>query len=609
MKWKKTKLFLSFLYPYWFKEAMLFLLMIIGTISGLASPYALKIILDESIPHKDLNGLIGILSLLALIYLLRLLTGILSDYLTTWISNKVVNDIKIRLFSNLLTFPYVYFEDNKPGDIIQKVNHEIHKVQSFLTSSLIRFSNNFFNISGLSVMLFLLDKNLFFLSMIVFPASILINRSLNKRIKRLIKQSSKQEGELYNFFIDRLKNIKVIKGFNGLQRETRGITERLSRLFDIYQKTSNYSSVSRNASTFFVVLGPLIVLGYGGHRVIASSLTVGALVAFIQYMNRFYAPSSDMVYLYVDYVRAKVSMDRIMPLLMGPPESQELQINGKRGAGYGEDRPGNAGDQYALPPEGGRWPMGTVYSLRLENIYFCFGDNKVLQGFSMEFVKGKRYALVGLSGSGKSTLIKLLCRFYVPLNGRIIVNGDLPLDQVELHEWNESISVIHQEPLLFMESLRHNLTYGNTHAPDAMLWTALDNAGCTSFVTGLPQLLDTFLGEGEGSVMLSGGQQQQVSLARAFLRNTDILVLDEATSAIDSYKEKKILRRLQECFGDKIIISVSHRLSSIKDFDEIIVLKDGRLIEKGTHDQLVRIKGIYYTQFENQLNDVASSFA
>lgn len=585
MNWAKFKLFFSFLSPFWMQEAAMFLLMIAATTAGLASPYALKIILDDDIPQKNYRGLLFILCGLVLTYLLRLGFDYLSEYLTTWIGNKVINNIKITLFSNLVRFPYSYFEDNKPGDIIQKVNLEVHKVQSFLTSSLTRFCSNIFTLAGLTVMLLLLDRRLFLISASVFPIAILINRSFTGKLKRLIVKSSQQEGDVYNFLIDRLRNIKLIKGLNGAAREIDAIRQRYFTLFGLYQKTTVYSSLSRNLSSLLVVLGPVVVLAYGGRQAIAGTLSIGALIAFIQYLNRLYAPANDMVYLYTDYIRVKVSMDRIFPLLSGQ---------------YGaDDRMACSNAVATMRPT-----RDPIHCINLDNIHFAYGGQKVLRGANIQLSKGKRYGLVGMSGSGKTTLIKLLNRFYVPDKGQISVNGEIHAEKIDVHSWNEHLTIVHQEPLLFKESLRFNLTYGNQRATDDEIWAALDDADCLPFVSLLPALLDTPLGEGEDGIQLSGGQQQQISLARAFLRNTDVLILDEASSAIDSFKERKILQRLKKRFENKLVLSVSHRLSSIRDFDEILVLAEGRLTERGTHDQLIRLRGTYYKQFEAQLGDI-----
>ncbi|WP_143306393.1 ABC transporter ATP-binding protein [Chitinophaga vietnamensis] len=574
MKWKDYQVFFSYLYPFWVRELLLFVLMIAGTLAGLASPYALKLIIDQYIPGKDYAGLLAVLGVLIIIYLLRMLIGFWSDYISTWIANKVVHNIKQNLFSNLMRQPYAYFEENNPGDIIQKVNQEVHKIQYFLTNSILRLSYNIFSIAGLSSMLLLLDYKLFLVALSVFPFSIILNRLWNRKIKVLVEKISVAEGGIFNFYIDRIRNMKVIRTYNAAGKESSALEEKLDQLFSLYRRSGIYSSLSRNASSFFLMAGPLIMLAYGGYRVMLGALTTGTLVAFIQYMNRLYAPSNDIVFFYVDYVNAKVSMKRILPLL------------GKFGK---------------LPSGRDSVSEQAIASLRLNKICFRYNQTEIISALSFEFVSGKSYALVGLNGSGKSTLLKVIGRLYDPQEGDIIVNDTQSLAEIPAAEWYEHVNIIHQEPLLFMETIRFNLDYGGRGATDHEMWEALEAVGLRSFVEQLPAGLDTVLGDGKTGIILSGGQQQQVVIARALLRGGQVLILDEATSAIDSYKEQLILQNIIDRYRSKIVIAISHRLSTVRDLDEIIVLHQGRIVENGTHHHLVAKEGQYCAIFESQM--------
>ncbi|QJB32206.1 ABC transporter ATP-binding protein [Chitinophaga oryzae] len=581
MRRKDYLLFFSYVYPYWFRELLMFALMLLGTAAGLASPYALKVIIDQNIPEKDYAGMLLVLGALLLIYVLRMFIGFLSDYIGTWIANKVVHDIKQNLFHSLLQQPYIYFDHHNPGDIIQVVNQEIHKIQQFLTSSFLRLSYNLFSIAGLSFMLFFLYPALFLIALSVLPFPIVLNRVWNKKIKMLVGKISTAEAGIFNFYIDRIKNVKVIRNYNAAGTEQRQLVSRLDRLFGLYLQSASYSSLSRNVSGFFIMIGPLIMLAYGGYQVIAGLMTTGTLVAFIQYMNRLYTPSSDIFNFYTDFVNARVSMERILPLLK------------KQGTAV-TDTPA---------PLAGK----TVDSLELENISFSYETTMVIRHLSAGFYSGRSYALVGLNGAGKSTLLKLLCRFYPLQDGNITVNGATNLGDIDMTNWNDYVNIVHQEPLLFAESIRFNVAYGNTTAADADIWRVLEAADINAFVAQLPAGLDTVLGEGKDGIILSGGQRQQLVIARALLRGGQVLVLDEATSAVDGYREQKILSNILRYYRKGIVISISHRLSSIRDLDEILVLHNGSVAEKGTHAELVNARGYYYEIFEHQLNNESAT--
>ncbi|RAJ08325.1 ABC transporter ATM/ATP-binding cassette subfamily B protein [Chitinophaga skermanii] len=572
MKWQDYKLFFSFLRPHLWKEAMLFLIMIAGTVAGLASPYALKLIIDDYIPAGNVRGIIGLLAGLTVVYGMRLLLGYWSDYLGTWIANRVVHSMKLRLFSNLLQQPYAYFEANNPGDIIQKVNHEVHKIQSFLVGSFLRITNNVLLLVGLSFMLCLLHPGLFLLSLTVFPFSIFFNRYWNKEVKKVVEASSVKEGEVYNYFIDSIRQFKLIKLHQANSFEEKRLNNHLDNLFNLYQRATVLSSLSRNLAMFFVAAGPLLILGVGGYFTIQGALTTGSLVAFIQYMNRLYAPANDLVYFHVDFVKAKVSMQRIMPLL-----------------------------QYTPTPT----PTGTlqvpIESLVLKNIAFSHGGTTIIPHLDITFEKGRSYAIAGWNGSGKSTLVKLLCQLYPPQSGELLINGQHNLLHFAPGEWFERIAVVHQEPLLFNDSIRFNILYGLHDVSEADMRQALQDTGMYAFVMEQPAGWDTKIGEGEGQVMLSGGQQQQLALTRALLKKSEVLILDEATSAVDASREANILSCLRKMQHDKIIITISHRLSAVMAMDEVLLLKNGQIAAQGSHEYLLSTNTDYMALFGSQI--------
>jgi ABC-type bacteriocin/lantibiotic exporter with double-glycine peptidase domain len=576
-------IFFSYIFPYRYKEAALLLLMIAGNALSLASPYALKIIIDDVIPSKNYGYLLIILSALTFIYIVRFSFSFISDYLNTWLSNRIVNDLKMQLFSNLMEMSYSYFEKNKSGEVIQIAHNEVHKIQHFLTNSIIRLLNSTFSLIGLGTMLCILDYKLFLISILIFPISVIINKYFNKKIRSFIEESSKKEGDIYSFYIDRIKNIKLLKSFNASDREKKSLSSKLHAAFNIYLKISTLSSFSKNGSSFFVALGPLIVLAIGGYQVMEGLLTVGALVAFIQYLNRIYAPANDVIFLYVDYVRAKVSMNRIEPLLRPEHKVESSDL-----------------------PKGKIKQDETIQEITFKDIGFSYGSTRIIDGFNISLVRGKKYAFVGLSGSGKSTLVKLLSKFDQPEKGEIIINGDHLLNRIDTNSWMQKISIIHQEPLVLTETVRENLLYGKFSASEKELWKALQAVNLDVVFRQLPMQLDTQIGGGIDSTNLSGGQQQQIAIARALLKKSDVLILDEAASALDSIKEREILKNLSLQYSNKIIVSISHRLSSIIDFDQIIVLEKGRVKEMGNHKDLIKMKGSYYNLFKDQLQEELS---
>jgi ABC-type bacteriocin/lantibiotic exporter with double-glycine peptidase domain len=573
MKKQKIQMFGDFLRPYAMRELVVLVLMLTGTLLSLASPYFLKIIIDQVIPEKDLNQLVLILFALLILYVIRLGVDFCCDYLTTWISNRVINDIKIRMFSSLTRMPYTYFEENKPGDIIQKSSAEVQKIQGFLTSSVIRLLNNLFLLIGLTGMLCVLNLRLFVLSVLVVPASIAVNRLLNRKIKHQIELAGKEEGNVFSFYYDRIRNFKLIKDYNAGERELANLEGKWSQLFALYVKTACYSSLARNTSTLLVVTGPLLILGYGGYQAIHGLITVGSIVAFIQYMNRFYAPVNDMIFLYADYVKAKVSMNRVLPLLF--PDTKE-----------------DSGFIQAVP--------GSIEKVTVDNISLCLGGRAILDNLSLELKRGRRYGIVGMSGSGKTTLLKVLCKVYHPSSGRVLVNGHCPLDSVSEKWWREHVTIVNQEPLFLRESVLYNISYGRPDITEGEILQVLEQLELTEFINQLPDRLNTVVGEGEDGILLSGGQLQIIGLVRAFIKKADLIILDESTCSLDSIQEKRLLKKVFSRFREKILIVVSHRLSSLTDLDEVLVLQQGKIIQQGSPEGLVD-NGHFHQMFQAQL--------
>lgn len=576
MKWKDFKIVFAFVKPYWAWELLLLVLVLAGAVTGLALPYFLMLIIDRVIPSGDYEELMRLLGILTLVYIGRSIIGFAADYLNTWLGNQIVRNIKLKLFSNLLHMPFAYFETHKPGDILQQVNHEVDKVQHFLLSSIIRLLTNGATAISLGVVLFALNAPLFFMSAIVIPISIAVNRYFGNKLRKTVEASSKQEGGLYSFYFDRIKNIRLIKSFNAHEREMQDLGKRFNGLFGLYLRNAIYASSGRNLAAFLVALGPLVVFAYGGYQVMEKAMTIGALVAYIQYLNRLYAPSNDLIGLYVDYIRAHESVKRILPILQTiPPPGEQAGVQQLKNS--------------------------SIERITIQKLHFGYHKKPILRNINLVFEKGNRYAIVGPSGSGKSTLMKLLCRLYDYKHGRILVNQSVDLLTIGRHEWMERVTVISQEATILHDTIRNNLLYGSAMATDEQMYVALEKAGLAIFVRSLPQQLDTSIGDGEDSIVPSGGQMQQLALARVFLRNSEVLILDETTSAVDSLCDKTIFDSIFHYGRDKIIIAISHRLSTIRDFDEVIYLENGEVQETGSHEALSMAGGGYFELFKQQL--------
>lgn len=325
---------------------------------------------------------------------------ILSDWYFTRTSNRIVADIRKEVFSHLLKVRMDFYSKNKSGELVHKINNEIDKIQHVLTNSIVRFINNSFQIIGLIILLCSLNFKLFAISIIIFPLIIFTTRYFAPKLRKTYEDLSDKQANLTNFFKERFHNIRLIRSANSYQFEVDGLSNNLKRLNEVTDRSSLQSSLSRNISTFLIAMGPVIVFGWGGSMVLMQSLSLGSLVAFLQYLNRLYNPALDLFYLYDDIVRATVSMDQIIKLLDEP--AQELH-------------------GLSLSNE------SHLRNIIFRDVNFSFPGKNVLSNFNVVFERGKKYAIVGGSGSGKSTIVNLICRLYDPQSGYILADQRKPL--------------------------------------------------------------------------------------------------------------------------------------------------------------------------------------
>ncbi|MFV0591514.1 MAG: ABC transporter ATP-binding protein [Draconibacterium sp.] len=572
MKNKKIIIkFLLYLKPYWFKESVLFVLMLLGSLAGLASPYILKLIIDKVFPSKDYEYLIRILVVLFGINILRIAITFTSSYLYTWVSNHIMKDMRLELFSHFIRLPMSFFDKNKTGDILHRINNEVNTIQNIITGSVLRFVNNSFMVIGLTIALCWLNYKLFLIAVIALPFVLVNTLYFQPKIQRIIKKAREKESETLSFFIERFENVKLIKTYLTYDTEKSKLYQLISQLINLNLKNTVLTSTTSGISTFLISFSPLLILYWGGKQVMLSAMTIGSLVAFLQYLNRLYNPLRDLMGLYFDMIRALVSMKRVFEFLDAPRE--------KETKGQNREIPISA-------------------NIRFENVRFSFDGKVVLMDLNLELKQGKKYALVGQSGCGKSTLINLLCQFYETEEDNIYF-GQTSIKETGKNYLRSKIALISQENQLFHDSILENIRYGGKDITMDEVEEAAEFAGIHQHIVSLEQKYDTQTGD--KGTRLSGGQKQRIAIARAILKKADIIILDEATSGLDSESEKHIYSNLIRLFHNKTMLFISHRLSTVRDVDEIICMHEGHIIEKGSHNDLIEKRGFYWKLFQNQI--------
>ena len=564
--------FLKFLKPYWIQESIVFILMVLETVSSLAFPYILKIIIDDVFPNKDYELLIFILFVLLGITVGNIIIGFCSDYLFAWINNRIMLDIRSHLFNHLIQLPLGFYDRNKSGDIVYRMSNEVDRIQSFITSSALNLVHSLLILIGLTVALCWLNWQLFLLSIIVMPFLVLNILYFQPKIKDITEHGQKKGSEVMSYLIERFESIQLIQVCNAYNYENNRLRSQLNDLMDISMQNVTYSGIMRSISRFLTSLTPAIILGWGGHKVMLGVMSLGALVAFLQYLSRLFEPFRNLNRLYVELIRVSVSMKRVFEFL-------EIDVQ--------KNIDGSATSPFSFKKE-----------IAFTNLNFGYNGQSVLQDLNLRLEKGKKYALVGSSGCGKSSLINLLCRFYELNTGEITIDHT-PLPNIKLYELREHIGLVTQENQVFHDTIWDNIRYSKPESTPEEINSAIRIAGLDGFIEKSEEGALTLIGD-RGNT-LSAGQRQRIAIARAILKDSDILILDEATSALDSESEGKIIANLQDLYEDKTMIVISHRLSTIQQVDEIICLDGGRVVEQGTHEELIEEKGHYWRLFRKQL--------
>ena len=526
----------------------------------------MKIIIDDALPARQLYPLLLLICLLLCITALRLILSFSAEYLYSWAGNHLVRDIRIELFQHLLNLPIGFQHRQQTGELVFRLNSDVGVVQSVVTSSVLRFVHSVLTLVGLVAVLCSLDTTLFLFSTSVIPFFILNLLFFQPRIRKVAESLQEQGAALSSFAIERFNNVPLIQIFNGQDYEASRFRSALNGLIATAMRSVRYSISMATVSSGLVVVAPAVILGWGGYQVMKGAITLGTLIAVLQYTRLLFGPVQGLHDLYADLVRGLVSMRRVLEFTRIP--TQEATHKGCRTFVYN-------------------------HTIEFQDVHFRYDSQPVLQGLNFRLTKGRTYALVGVSGSGKTTLAHLLCGFYRADQGRILVDG-VPLEEISLRDLREHVGLVSQQVHLFDVTIRDNILYGFLEEEPAEVEQVIEEVG----LSGLH--LEEKIGE--QGMQLSGGQQQRVALARTLLRRLDLLILDEATSALDAESEEEILFRVRQRFRARTILLISHRLSAVQGVDEVICLFEGRVVEQGPPAHLLARQGYYarYVQKSRQ---------
>ncbi|WP_117149079.1 MULTISPECIES: ABC transporter ATP-binding protein [Paraliobacillus] len=578
------KRYMEFVKPYKWR---IILTVIIGVFKfgiPLLMPLIVKYVIDDIIGAEQLTQTEKINELLVVVGGAFIIFAVLRppieyyrQYLAQWTGNNILFDIRENLFDHIQKLSLKFYSQNKTGEIISRVIHDVEQTKNFVLTGLMNIWLDLVTIIIAIVIMLTMDVWLTVISIALFPLYGLAVRFFYGRLRNLTKDRSQALAEVQGHLHERVQGIPVTRSFalEDYEKEQFGYRNK-----NFLVKAIDHTTW--NAKTFAVMntitdLAPLLVIGFAGYFAITSGLTVGTIAAFVGYMDRVYSPLRRLISSSTVLVQSIASIDRVYELI-----DEKYDVKDKP---HAKDITDIRGD------------------INFEHVTFQYEEEEelVLKDISLDVKQGETIALVGMSGGGKSTIISLIPRFYDVTKGAIKIDG-VDIRDVQARSLRDNIGMVLQDNILFSESIAMNIRMGKPDATDEQVIKAAKEANAHGFISNLTNGYETLVGE--RGVKLSGGQKQRIAIARIFLKNPPILILDEATSALDLESEHLIQEALEKLASDRTTFIVAHRLTTITHADRIVLIENGQVTEQGTHEQLMKKQTGYYNLYQvQQLND------
>ena len=565
LSWHSILRLLKLAAPYKLALAVGGVLTMISSAVTLSLPLVSRQALDHVLTTRTVHDLdllaLVIVGLIVFSAFIRFIQSILVMYA----ANRMSTEIRENLFSHLQRLPVTYFDHTRSGDLASHLSNDVSLMQSTLTSDIVNLASNLTTLIGGIVIAVYIDWRLT-LVVVGLLAAVMLNFVIfGRMLRKLTRAGLDALSDAMGAMTEAMANIRLVKAFARENHESARASEKLDKVYRLNMKSSVWESLMGSIGFVGFILLLVGVMWYGGRNVISGGLSVGSLAAFFLTVTLISGPMGSIASLYTRLQRAVGAADRVFAIMDESPETPDSPV----AVGF---------------------PQGQS-AVQLNKVDFSYSNElPVLAGLTLNIPAAKVTALVGKSGAGKTTVSSLLFRFYEPQGGEILVDG-VPVRNIRRQELREHIGLVPQEPILFNGTIRENIRYGRLGATDEEVEGAARDANVAEFVESFPEGYETIVGE--RGITLSGGQRQRVAIARALLKDPRILVLDEATSSLDTRSEQLVRQALDRLMIGRTTLVIAHRLSTVKNADQIAVIDDGRVAELGTHDELLARNGLY----------------
>ena len=559
----------------WPRKKIIFIgliLIIIRSLAGLVLPYASKNLIDEVIPSKDMEALYTLLIVVCLALLVQTVTSFSLTRLLSVEAQLLISELRAKVQKKLLKLPISYFDNNKSGALVSRVMNDVEGVRNLVGTGLVQLIGGTF--TAILSLVILIKINWLMTIFVLVPVAIFAFIALKAfaYIRPIFRVRGKLNAEVTGRLTETLNGVRVIKGFNAEEQENKTFEDGVERLFQNVKKSLTATALITSSSTLLLGLASAGIMGIGGYFIMQNTMTYGDFISFTLFLGFMIAPIVQMSNIGSQLTEAMAGLDRTQEIMEMDEEDDSTVRTVKLGKIKGD--------------------------IVFENVAFSYDENKeVLHDISFDAPTGSVTALVGSSGSGKSTIAGLAATFLNPKEGKVTIDG-IDISTVNLSSYRSNLGVVLQDDFLYEGTIRENILFPRPHATEDQLLAAVQGAYVNEFTDRFDLGLDTVIGE--RGVKLSGGQRQRISIARALLADPKIIILDEATSNLDTESEAFIQKSLHELMKDRTTFVIAHRLSTIQKADQILVIEDGNIVEKGKHDELIASKGRYWELFTYQ---------
>ncbi|MDN5375826.1 MAG: ATP-binding cassette, subfamily multidrug efflux pump [Thermacetogenium sp.] len=557
------------------KKAALGLVLMMVALSAafnLTGPFLIGRAIDDYIIPGDIRGLIGISVLMLVIYILGALSTWLQNHIMVGLAQETVLEIRKDLFKKLQVLPLSFFDSRPHGDLMSRLTNDVENISNTLSTSVTQFFSSVFTFTGTLAMMLYLSPLLTLFTMLIVPVMLFCTGMVARRTRLLFVDQQKELGHLNGFIEETISGQKVVKLFSREEDNILEFEKCNQRLKAVSVRAQIFSGIMPPLMNLLNNIGFAIVAGVGGYLAVRNIITVGVIASFLNYSRQFSRPLNEMANQFNMIQVALAGAERVFEVMDEEPE------------------PADEPDAVVLNEVAG--------AVKFQDVFFGYRkDSPVVKNINLDVRPGQTIALVGPTGAGKTTIVNLLCRFYDVDRGKITIDGR-DIRQIQRNSLRSALGIVLQNTFLFSESVRNNIRYGRLDATDEEVERAARLANADHFIRRLPQGYDTILTENGSN--LSQGQRQLLAIARAILADPAILVLDEATSNVDTRTEYYLRQAMLTLMKGRTSFVIAHRLSTVRNADLILVVNGGEIVERGTHEELLKQKGFYYHLYSSQ---------